>query len=119
MGALFDGAAEEGILWALIGALPVVYLRDPVMIRRLVEARPQGPFGTGTRIMRNALITADREIAWQWHADMLRGFHHRRPLEGFHPKLVAIAWRHVQALLQTGTGDDLHLYLQSYALDMV
>ncbi|RAH71169.1 uncharacterized protein BO66DRAFT_437592 [Aspergillus aculeatinus CBS 121060] len=89
-GALFDGAAEEGISWTLIGGLPVVYLRDPVLIRQLFVqnadsisqcgSQTKGPFGTGKRIVRNALITADGEVARQWHADMLRGFHHRLPL---------------------------------------
>ncbi|RAH84620.1 cytochrome P450 [Aspergillus japonicus CBS 114.51] len=129
MGAFFDGAAEEGISWTLIGGLPIVYLRDPVLIRQLFVqnadsisrcgSQTKGPFGTGKRIVRDALITADGEVARQWHADMLRGFHNRPPLEVFHPKLVAIARRHVQALLQAGTGDNLQLYLQNYALDTV
>ncbi|KAL4926340.1 cytochrome P450 [Aspergillus undulatus] len=129
MGALFDGAASEGISWTMIGGLPVIYLRDPALIRQLFIKNAdaisrcgtltKGPFGTGKRIVRNALITADGDVARRWHADMLRGFNNRLAMESFHPKLVSIANDHVERLRGAGAGIDLQAFLQNYALDAV
>ena len=112
MGALFDGAAAEGISWTLIGGAPLIYLRDPSLIRQLFVTNAKsisrcgtetrGPFGSGKRIVRNVLITADGDVARKWHADMTRGFNNRLAMEAFHPKLVSIATRHVQGLQELG-----------------
>ncbi|KAL4876977.1 cytochrome P450 [Aspergillus karnatakaensis] len=108
MGALFDAAANEGVSWTLVGGLPLIYLRDPVLIRQLFikssssisrcGSQTKGPFGTGKRIIRNALITADGEVARQWHADMVRGFHNSSSMEVFHSQLISISSTHVRKL---------------------
>ncbi|KAL5343997.1 cytochrome P450 [Aspergillus crustosus] len=129
MGALFHAAEKEGISWTLVGGLPLVYLRDPALIRQLfVKSNPsisrcgketKGPFGTGKRIVPNALITAEGEVAQRWHADMLRGFHNRPSMESFHPRLISIATAHISTLLKRGSGSDLQALLQDYAMDTV
>ncbi|KAL3475730.1 cytochrome P450 [Aspergillus californicus] len=129
MGALFDAASEEGVSWTIIGGLALVYLREPSLIRQLFikkaecisrcGAQTRGPFGTGKRIIQNALITADGNTARQWHADMIRGFHNRSAMEEFFPKLVLIAECHVRRLREAGSGDDLGAFLQNYAIDAV
>ncbi|PWY89509.1 cytochrome P450 [Aspergillus sclerotioniger CBS 115572] len=113
----------------MIGGLPLVYLRDPALIRQLFVKdaesisrcgnQSRGPFGTGKRIIRNALITADGDNARRWHADMLRGFSNRPAMEAFHPKMFSIATRHVQRLRELGSGDNLQEFLQDYAIDVV
>ncbi|KAL4888485.1 cytochrome P450 [Aspergillus ambiguus] len=122
-------AAAEGVSWTLIGGSPLVYLRDPALIRQLLVKNAEsisrcgtetrGPFGTGKRIVRNALITADGDVARKWHADMTRGFHNRLAMEAFHPELVSIATRHVQKLQDVGSGNDLQALLQDFAIDAV
>ncbi|CAG8897975.1 unnamed protein product [Penicillium egyptiacum] len=129
MRALFNAAAEEGISWTLIGNVPLVYLRDPTLIRQVFVKNAEsisrcgiqtrGPFGTGKRIIRSALITADGDVARHWHADMTRGFHNRLAMEGFHSKLISIAVGHVQRLRDVGLGDNLQSHLQDYAMDAV
>ncbi|KAJ5447360.1 Cytochrome P450 [Penicillium cf. griseofulvum] len=129
MGALFNAAVEEGISWTLIGGVPLVYLRDPALIRQMFVknaesisrcgTQTRGPFGTGKRIVRNALITADGDVARNWHADMTRGFHNRPAMEGFHLKLISIATAHVQRLRDVEYGDNLQSLLQDYAMDAV
>ncbi|KAJ6080545.1 Cytochrome P450 [Penicillium canescens] len=129
MRALFNAAAEEGISWTLIGGVPLVYLRHPALIRQVFVknaesisrcgTQTRGPFGTGKRIIRSALITADGEVARHWHADMTRGFHNRPAMERFHSKLISIATNHVQKLRDVGMGDNLQSLLQDYAMDAV
>ncbi|KAL4864286.1 hypothetical protein BDV12DRAFT_189023 [Aspergillus spectabilis] len=127
--ACFRTLGLEGVSWTLVGGLPLVYLREPALIRQLFiksntsisrcGSETKGPFGTGKRIVRNALITADGEVARKWHADMVRGFHNMPSMEKFHPKLISIATAHVRKLLELGSGDDLQTLLQDYAMDAV
>lgn len=129
MGALFNAGAEEGISWTLIGGVPLVYLRDPALIRQVFVknaesisrcgTQTRGPFGTGKRIVRNALITAEGDVARHWHADMTRGFNNRSAMERFHSKLISIATDHVQRLRDVGSGDNLQILLQDFAMDAV
>ena len=129
MGALFDSAAAEGISWTLIGGAPLIYHQCPSLIRQLFVnnaksisrrgTETRGPFGSGKHIVRNALITADGDVARKWHADMTRGFNNRLAMEAFHPKMVSIATRHVRGLRDVALGDDLLVLLQDFAIDVV
>ncbi|KAL4798517.1 cytochrome P450 [Aspergillus venezuelensis] len=129
IGALFHGAEKEGISWTLIGGTPVVYLRDPALIRQLFITKSEsisrcggqtrGPFGSGKRIAGTTLITADGDVARRWHADMLRGFNNRPAMDSFHTTLVSIAERHVKRLRNLRKGNYLQVHIQKFALDAV
>ncbi|KAL4963415.1 cytochrome P450 [Aspergillus stella-maris] len=109
--------------------MPVVYLRDPAMIRQLFitnsesisrcGSQTRGPFGGGKRIAGTTLITADGDVARRWHADMLRSFNNRPAMDNWHTTLVSIAEKHVKRLREIETGNDLHIKIQQFALDAV
>ncbi|KAJ5900141.1 Cytochrome P450 [Penicillium taxi] len=125
--SMFNAAEEEGISCSWIGTIPVIYLRDPEIIRHVLVANSdcisrqgsngRGPFGIMTRMTGEVPVTAEGENWRRWRASLLKGFNRTQSLKNALPGIVAIADRHVQRLLQKKEGSDIRSDMEQLALD--
>lgn len=129
MTALFDLAEDCGLSRASVGPIPIVYVRDPAILRHLLARNAdgitrfgpdaRGPFNINQRLIGSTAATADGHDWHRWRSGLLRHFHRPAALRRAHPGLVRIVRRHVAALVGAGAGPDLRKAMEAYAVDSV
>lgn len=129
MTTLFELAQDCGMSCSSVGTIPIVYLRDPAIIRQVfaknadsitrVGPDGKGPFSINHRMIGNTAATADGQDWHRWRNGFLRDFNNPAALKRSHRGILRIAQRHAQAIVDGRSGGDLLEAMQAYALDTV
>ncbi|RDA95373.1 hypothetical protein CP533_3504 [Ophiocordyceps camponoti-saundersi (nom. inval.)] len=126
---LFHLAHESGISCSSVGHIPLVYLRDPAVIRQVfvdnadkitrLDRDGYGPFGISQRLVGWTAATAEGEDWHRWRNGLLRSFQNTPALRRSFPHILRLAEKHVQSLIENPSGSDLGRFMEAYALDTV
>lgn len=129
MTTLFDLAENCGLSRSSVGSIPIVYLRDPAVIRQVFFKNTdsitrfgqdsKGPFGINHRLIGSTVATADGEDWHRWRNGFLKAFNSPTALKRSHRGILRIAQRHAQRMVDRKSGDDLRKAMEAYALDSV
>ncbi|KAM4065571.1 cytochrome p450 [Hirsutella rhossiliensis] len=129
MTTLFELAQDCGLSCSSVGTIPIVYLRDPAIIRQVYAKNTdnitrfgqdgKGPFGINQRLIGYTAATADGEDWHRWRNGFLRDFNSPTALRDSHPGILRVAQRHAQKIIDGKSGHDLRKAMEAYALDTV
>ncbi|KAE8151987.1 cytochrome P450 [Aspergillus avenaceus] len=124
---LFEAAAHDGASWAWIGPLPLVYIRDPSLIRKVfvenehrisrVGSNGRGPFSILERTVGDMVLTAEGEQWSKWHRSFVKNVNTTPAHKRYYPNILRIAGRHVEKLRIQKSGDDIFHAVQDFSLD--
>ncbi|PHH86451.1 hypothetical protein CDD83_10243 [Cordyceps sp. RAO-2017] len=126
MATLFELAEACGLSASSVGTIPILYLRDPAVIRQVFVANAdrvtrfgpdgRGPFGINQRLIGYTAATADGPDWHRWRRGFLRHYNGPAGLRNAFPALLRITRRHVQRMLDRRSGD-LRRAMEAYAID--
>lgn len=129
MSKLFEAAQDSGISCSSAGTVPIIFLRDPAIIRQVLVQNADnitrfapdgtGPFGIMHRITGDIAASAEGK---DWHRlrnGFLKEFSNSTALRRSYDGMLRLAKRHVQKMIAEKSGSDLGQALQGYALDSV
>ncbi|KAF4587132.1 Cytochrome P450 [Ophiocordyceps camponoti-floridani] len=129
MNRLFDLASTTGISCSSVGPIPIIYLRDPDIIRQVLvshadsitrlDREGNGPFGISQRLNGLTAATAEGESWHRWRNGLERSFQSTKSLRRAFPDMVRLAQRQVQRMVHQGSGPDLRQPMEAFALDTV
>ncbi|RDA89183.1 hypothetical protein CP532_0546 [Ophiocordyceps camponoti-leonardi (nom. inval.)] len=130
MNRLFHLARDTGISCSSVGPMPLVYLRDPSVIRQVfvanadaitrLDGQGYGPFGISQRLVGWTAATAEGESWHRWRNGLLRSFQNTAALRRAFPHILRLAERHVRSMIEDHpSGSDLGRFMEAYALDTV
>ncbi|GJN72645.1 hypothetical protein PLIIFM63780_006708 [Purpureocillium lilacinum] len=129
MKSLFDAAKDSGISSSSAVGIPVVFVRDPAIIRQVLVHNSNsitrlapdgsGPFNIMQRITGTIAASANGEDWHRWRKGFLKDFSNATALRQAYDDIRRIAKRHVQAMRDAKSGSDLGRVMEAYALDTV
>lgn len=129
MTQLFEAAHDAGISRAYAGMVPIIYLRDPTVIRQVFVhnsdaitrfgADGTGPFNIMHRMTGNVTVTADGADWQRWRKGLLKGFSNSQTLKSAYDGIQGIARKHIEKMQAEKGGPDLLRSMEAYALDTV
>ncbi|KAK2592721.1 hypothetical protein QQS21_009564 [Conoideocrella luteorostrata] len=129
MTQLFDAAQDYGISCTWVGTIPIVYLRDPAVIRQVLVLNSdsisrcgpdgRGPFGIAQRLTGDVTTNADGKNWHRWRTNLLKDFHSPAALNSLYDDILRIAKDHVRKMKDHKSGQDLRKTMEAYALDTV
>ncbi|POR36608.1 Putative cytochrome P450 [Tolypocladium paradoxum] len=129
MSRLFDAAQDCGISCSSAGTVPIIFLRDPAIIRQVLVQNSDnitrfapdgtGPFGIMQRITGNIAASADGKDWHRWRKGFLKEFSNPTALRRSYDDMLRLAKKHVQKMIVDKSGADLCQAMEGYALDTV
>lgn len=129
MSACFETAKDYGISYSWIGTFPLIYLRDPAVLRQAfvsnadsitrVGPNGDGPFSNLQRMIGDVAATADGNDWHRWRNALHKDFYSPMALKCSYEGMLRLVKRHVQKMRDDEEGSDFALTMEAFALDGV
>jgi cytochrome P450 len=129
MNEFHNVSQDYGLSFSNVITTPIVYLRDPLLIREILVLNAnkitrhgidgKGPFCTLHRIYGMVPAVAEGSEWLRWRSSLMSEFYKVPSLRQTYPEILRISQQHVQKLREVVSGPDLFKIMQFWALDTV